>query len=277
MNTKFEEAIYINNNIRKPYSVEEISEMRRNDLDQFLSVKGFLFCPECNLPHLAHNSCNNKTDYFSTYPKDEHDENCSCICQKADRKILVQVDQDISLSRIKNRLEDCLSLLINDKAVANNPFKVFRNEQLLKKAMPTKINYDSDYYIPRKRLTQYMDSDYADQFYIFYGKVKLKSILISDKYHPHIFRIYHFKENRLVCSLKFSDNVYNHLPDTVKAIKNCKDNNDNYVYSCNIAFYTKMTSYYKKDSRVVGNTFFEGVINNSAKIVFQDIVQVNRP
>lgn len=79
----FEEAIFIKGSNRKKYSVEEVTQLRNHDLKTYASVKDYLFCPECEKPHLTHNLCTTKSDYFSTYNKEEHDAECSIKCKKA--------------------------------------------------------------------------------------------------------------------------------------------------------------------------------------------------
>ena len=274
MNNKFEEAIYIRNDKREMYSVEDITELRSDDPQQFHAIKGYLFCPECEIPHLSHKLCSNKEDYFSTYPREFHDDTCSYVCNKADVNVLNAVNENPSLSHINNRLNDCILMLLEDQNVESNPFILDRNNdnKILRVAGINNVVEDYNYYIPRKRLTKYMDISCAKDFMIFYGKVIMKWTKAKhDKgYYPHILRIYHLNEKRLICSLKFSKNVYAHLPDESKGF------DENAEFIRNIAFYTKLSANYKKESKVVGNTFFDGVISDSRKIVFRNIVEVNR-
>ena len=183
MNNKFEEAIYIRNDKREMYSVEDITELRSDDLQQFHAIKGYLFCPECEIPHLSHKLCSNKEDYFSTYPREYHDDTCSYVCNKADVDVLNAVNENPSLSHINNRLNDCILMLMEDQNVEKNPFvlDIDNDDEVLRIAGENNNIEHHNYYIPRKRLTKYMNTSCADNFMIFYGEVLMKWATYENK------------------------------------------------------------------------------------------------
>lgn len=272
MNTKFEEAKYINGIVTRMYSVSEISEIRQNNLQRFSEIKEYIFCPECDQPQLTHNLCQNKKDYLSTRPGQFHMAGCSYECEKATKKILTYLGENHNLNNLQTRLQNCLLLFMRGQAVINNPCIISRqtDDSLLREATNTQVAYEKRYYIPRKRLTNYIDESSIDEFKIFYDTAEFKWCEGSG-YYPHRLNIYHNNPKHLVCSLGFSDNVYNYLP------LECKQFDGTY-FRASIAFYTKLTistEEVQTDLGTESNPYYNGIINDSRKISFLDIFPVD--
>ena len=273
MNTKFEEAKYIKGTVAKMYSVEEISEIRQNNLQLFSAIKEYIFCPECDQPQLTHNLCQNKHDYLSTRSGQFHVAGCSYECEKATKKILTNLSESKNLNNLHTRLQNCLLLLMKVQTVTDNPFIICKETDncLLRESTTTQIVYEKQYYIPRKRLTRYMDDSIVDDFRIFYGEAELKWRKING-YYSHWLNIYHGFQKGLICSLGFSNNIYSHLP------LECKQIGVGIRFRASVAFYTKLTTNtteIKTDSGIENKTYYNGIINDSRKISFLDILPVD--
>lgn len=273
MNTKFEEAIYIKETYSEMYSVEELTEIRKNDLQRFEEIKEYIFCPECNQPQLTHNLCQNKQDYLSTRLGQFHIAGCSYECKKATKKILTLLETKPNLDNLYTRLQNCLLLLMRGQKVTHNPCVICKetDDNLLREATTTKSACEKRYYIPRKRLTNYMDESCTNGFKIFYGSAEFKWRKIEG-YYPHRLNIYHYSQKRLICSLGFSDNVYNHLP------LKCKEFDENVHFKASVAFYVKLTQKTienETDSGMYSKTYYNGIINDSRKISFLDILPID--
>ena len=269
MNTKFEEAKYINGAVTRMYSAEEITAIRNENTQRYNEIKEYLFCPECMQPKLMHNRCQSKQDYFSTYPRQFHVVGCSYECEKATKKILTYLGESKNLNNLHTRLQDCLLLFIKGQAVINNPCIISKQTdvQLLKQTTNTQNAYGKRYYIPRKRLTDCVDQSSIDDFKIFYDTAEFK--WYEDEhggYYPHRLNIYHNNRENLICSLRFSNNVYEHLPLEYRKF-------DDVYFRALIAFYTKLTIH--TDSGTENRTYYEGIINYSLKITFLDILPID--
>lgn len=274
MNTKFEEAKYINGAVTRMYSVEEITTMREEKLQEYCEIRNYLFCPECLQPQLMHNLCQDKQNYFSTYPRQIHIAGCSYECDKATKKILTYLGEKQNLNNLHTRLQNCLLLFIQGQVFVNNPCIISNqtDAHLLRKTTNTQAAYEKRYYIPRKRLTDHMDESSIDDFKIFYGTAECKWCEDEyNRYYPHRLNIYHNNQENLICSLRFSNNVYEHLP------LECKEFDDT-CFRASIAFYTKLTTRTEKiqtDSKIENKTYYEGIINYSLKIAFLDILPID--
>lgn len=272
MANKFEEALYLGNGDRVLYSVEQISSMRKEDNNEYNQLKDHLFCPECELPHLVHHSCTTKSDYFSANPHEQHEECCSFFCNKATKTILENVNDRPDLIKITQRLDKCLEWFIDGiKGDQENPVVIDheRDRDFLNMCIRNNIEQRRNYYIPRKRLIEFLDEDCTKSFRIFYGEVYVRWNKSIDKFHPHKLGIFHIKEGRWICSVKFTDNVYSHLPAEIKT------DDLSQRFRCLIAFYAKMNADYDPNYKVVGNTFYSSVIPHSKLISFRNIVPVD--
>lgn len=126
MNTKFEEAKYINGSITHIYPVETITNMRTNNFQKFSEIKKYLFCPECEHPQLVHNLCQKQNNYFSTSKGQNHISGCSYECDKATKKMLKYLDESPNLNRLYSRLQNCLLMLTKGQNINENPFVICR-------------------------------------------------------------------------------------------------------------------------------------------------------
>lgn len=271
MGIKFEEALFLLHGNRKLYTIDEISDYRQNNNDYYIKIKNYLFCPECEIPHLVHHKCVNKHDYLSTIQNEFHLADCSFSCDKTTKEMLNTINTTPELIHLNQRLNSCLDLLINGEK-RSNPFIIDQenNKDFFEQSKSVSKNRRINYYIPRKRLTKYLNIDCTEDYMIFYGKVKMRwdEKRKNEDYYPNILRIYHIKDGRLICSLKFSDNVYSHLPE------NLRKPDTKIIFIGSIAFYAKMNSHFDKDSKVVGKTFYSAVINDSRKISVRDIIKI---
>lgn len=118
-----------------------------------------------------------------------------------------------------------------------------------------------------------MDDEIVGELKLFYGTVKLAWFNAKGKY-PHRLCIYHLEDERIICSLEFSDNVYSYLDSA------CKQYGKNNKFKASIAFFTKLTNaeikYNNLNNEVKSKIFYNGIINDSRKIAFLEISQINR-
>ena len=182
MNNKFEEAMYINGNEHRLYTVEEISNFRKinNTFPVFLNIKNHLFCPECEIPHLSHNECDNSKDYFSTYPNQNHADGCSYTLERASKDEINALKNDNNIKNLRNRLEHCIELLFQNERTEQNPFIIttynnVHNEEHYGNRRQNRC------YIPRKLLTNYIDDNEIGTPKIYYGDCHCKWFKCKDK------------------------------------------------------------------------------------------------
>ncbi|WP_124098216.1 hypothetical protein [Ruminococcus sp. Marseille-P6503] len=72
----FEEALLKKDSITVKISVEEVTYLRKNNLQKYAEIKDHLHCPECERPHLTHKLCADRANYFATHIGEEHDDDC---------------------------------------------------------------------------------------------------------------------------------------------------------------------------------------------------------
>lgn len=275
MNNKFEEAKYINGTVTKIYPIEEVTALRNHSLEKYNEIKNNFFCPECERPHLVHNLCKNHNSYFSTSKGQSHIVGCSYECDMATKKILSCLEEQSNLERLYARLQNCLLMLTKGESMSENPFVLCQETdyEILKSTATLKSAYEKRYYIPRKRLTSHINDDIIGELKLFYGTVQL-AWFSSEGYYPHRLCIYHLNDERIICSLEFSDNVYNHLDVACKLFDKKKR------FKASIAFFTKINVNIieKRNSNVIEQKkFYNGIINDSRKIAFLEISNIDRP
>lgn len=256
---KFEEALYKDGNETRMYRIEEISQMRERSEEKFLKVRSCLFCPDCGKPHLSHNACEPlKSDYFSTFPRQLHDEGCPFIHEQAtSAQVDWYVEQDKDCKKINNKLKSCLlQLLKGGNKTTASPYIIEIDKTQMSDSGRNEKQSKKSVYIPRKRLTNGISEDDKDVTKIFYGHVKLKCELNSS--NIYCLKFYKLTDSReiLVCSLSYKEKVARYMP--ISPNTNCE---------CDVAFLANLSRGRKKDR---GRGFYyNGWLNDSRLIVFK--------
>lgn len=152
--------------------VQERYEKNNGDISFF---QGRMRCPECKEAILSFTHKTSRCrEYLSKEPSSSHLDNCSYNYDYASKKQIIEYVETISEDQIQDRLESALNMLMNrDSSVdisiksqtqGDNPLiiKSFNGGNSIKRT------------IPRKSLSMWLDKEYEDKVFIFYGKVKLK-------------------------------------------------------------------------------------------------------
>lgn len=249
----FEEAIFIKGSNRKKYSVEEVTKLRKQDLKAYALIKDYLYCPECETPHLTHNLCSTKSDYFSTHNKEKHDIDCSIECPKATAQHLEQLQSDDkALDKLQNRLKAAIVSIFADKKSKHNPFIIKTNASQINN---NDISKDSgktiNYAIPKKRLTNGLSENDINTLKIFYGQVRLRCKKHKKGYKLYVFSSFD-KQLPMICSMYLSQKVYDHM-----------DINEGDCFNCCLAFYAQMEMNVQNDI-----TYYNCVLTDSRKMVW---------
>lgn len=247
----FEETILKKDGVRRFYSIDEISDMRNNNISEFIKIKDYLYCPECEKPRLTHNLCTERPSYFSTYVHEEHTMDCSLKNEKANSSLLSSLEDDESLDKLNNRLKSTLVSLFTDKKSKFNPLIIKTHSVTGDIVTSDFAGSTKNYYIPKKRITNGLSDDDIDTIKIFYGKVCLRCKQIGDSYRLFLINKTNNKST-LICSLYVSKNVYNHLDIQV-----------NDYFECSIAFYSKISLNLKDNKK-----YYNSVLTDSRKIVW---------
>ena len=247
MHIKFEEALYISGSTKIPYSIDKFTKIREANFEEYTILKDFLFCPECNIPHLVHKYCANNHSYFSTHPNEAHDMSCSLSYSKASHKLLADLNSKKNLDVLNMKLKSCLLLLIKGQRNTSNPFLIAEHDTKRSTTSINSVKNSKKYCIPRKRLNCNMDDSVTTEYRIFYGEVILKWRAKTSA-NIRILDIYDCAQKSHICSLRFPNTVYHYL--SVQA----KKYSDEELFTATISFYTKL----EKNSR-----FYNGFISDS--------------
>lgn len=247
----FEEAIFIKGSNRKKYSVEEVTQLRNHDLKTYASVKDYLFCPECEKPHLTHNLCTTKSDYFSTYNKEEHDAECSIKCKKAaSRQLELLQNGDKALDRLQNRLKAVIVAAFSDKKPKHNPYIIkIDSTQTNNSDTSNDSGKTANYALQKKRLTNGLSENDINTLKIFYGYVRLRCKRHKNGYKLYVFSTFD-KQLPMICSIYLSQKVYDHM-----------DISESECFNCYLAFFAQMEMNIQNDK-----TYYNCILTDSRKM-----------
>lgn len=134
-------------------------------------IKGHLFCPECKQPRLAfHNA---QTPYFSTYPLEEHQADCTLRQEELSRDAAAAyVNSKFNFQEIKRQIDSLIVLLGADTQYMNvKDKKGTKKDENAAKA--DDIYKRKKKRLPRKRIDVALTDDDYDCYKLFYGAVSL--------------------------------------------------------------------------------------------------------
>lgn len=253
MNKKFEEAVFINENIHRSYTVEEISALRRNSktLAKYLEIKDHLFCPECEAPQLAHRECDKTKDFFATYPNQNHANECSFNLERASINVINSLKNNNNIQNLQRRLAHCIELIFQNNRPERNPFIITNNNINVHNAGNGINRSQNRYYIPRKLLTNYIDDNEIKMPKIYYGNCRFKWFIYKNQNNRLC--IYHAEQRRYICSLEFYDKAYKYLNDAYKV----------HEFTAYIAFLSEFEEKLDDDS-----IFYNATIYDSRTVYF---------
>lgn len=274
--SKFEEALYLNGTDECPYSLDKIAEMYKSEPAYFENeIRPFLYCPECRKPKLKFNPGSSRQRHYLS-SVGEHSGNCSCQCPPVRTSILKRIDETPDLDNLQARLESCLRQLLKGRQTEKNPC-IFYSENdpfPLKDKKGNRIKVAKNSYIPKKRLTHAINQNLFRVFMMFYGQVELEWHETqgedrANDWYPHKLHVFYGGTEHPICLLKFSDNVYAHLPDGIR-----KYDKEEKRFTALTAFYAKLEDNAGPAADLQGRAPCKTVINDSRKITFLDAVQI---
>lgn len=173
-------------------------------------LKGQLRCPECRQAVLSIVHSGNGKIFFRTVPSSAHDESCSAkVTTKQKAKINTFYEDGENRFFVKSQLESLrrLKLLPSKPHKADIAQAVNFNESM-KKATARSIQSHALFH--KSLNSEFHDCDY-DIYKLFYGNVRFDLML---KETWGFLRCYDAKKNKLLCSIKLSEQVYKNMDTT---------------------------------------------------------------
>lgn len=234
---KFEEFYFDTN--EEIYSVEELLNIYNQDKNTFKKIYyNHMYCPECCKAELSFHP-NANTPHLRTKHSSHHEPSCSCNYESANKRQLDEYYNDSkNFESINRKLKACIDLLIKPpegSSINSNPKNItnIKNEE-------DKFTFDSSgkrVSIRRKKITVALDEtkDYGLPI-LFYGCVIVKWNLKYEVSNVRYIQLKNVENNKLLCSIKVTQSVYENLDDEIKLI-------DDQI--CNVAFMAEMTRYQK--------------------------------
>ena len=179
---RFEQFYYtFDEKLHDLLEVQDEYEKKNGDISKY---KGKMLCPECKKAELKFtHETEKKKAFLSKNPSASHSDTCSYIHEYAPRKVFEEYIQDLSKEQIDGRLESALNLLLNKRIDKKEP-SIAKNDNENPFIIPdinSNLKKQKYYCMPRKSLNVWIDKKDNGKCYIFYGRVKLKSVETSKK------------------------------------------------------------------------------------------------
>lgn len=157
------------------HNLDEVQEHYEKNNCNISYYKGDMRCPDCQKARLAftHKTSKNR-EYLSKEPSSSHLDNCSYNYDYASKKQIIEYVETMNDNQIQDKLEAALNMLMNRSASKdiNINSQAQRDNPLTIKSSNGGNSIQRT--IPRKSLSVWLDKEYEDEVFIFYGKVKFR-------------------------------------------------------------------------------------------------------
>lgn len=222
---KFEEAT-----IWSPYhsmhnlTIDEITNIYENEHIEYLRIKQYMYCPECQKALLNYCHGTVRVPYLQSNNISDHDNKCSFLLNAVSQTKLKKLYNDNTpetLETIKNRLTHLIDFICIGLPTAKNPLVMKDSITITDINEPSKTTKQvTRKSLPRKILNNHISDKDLACIKFFYGKVhiKYKPYYASGKINRAFLYLYMYdntKDNNkgnYICSLNLSQNVIKHLP-----------------------------------------------------------------
>ena len=215
---KFEEVYCATTD--KLVTISEVTYVFVKDKKRFASdFNEKMYCPYCRKARLTF--VNALRPHFRTYPDGDHAEDCIHKKEEMDASEVQKLHKSAAGENTIMRQIDRLAVQFLRSSV--QPEKPAQQKKSLSQhAEPTKIKtkWQTDKFIPRKRIdTQLSEEDYETEK-LFYGKVRIRWEASRTGTSMKLL-IRSIETNRLICRLYLTESVYEHLPKKYTSIDEC--------------------------------------------------------
>ena len=156
---KFEEAT-----IQSPYytvhnlTIDEITNKYENTHIEYLKIKQYMYCPECQKALLNYCHGTVREPYLQAYNITDHDNECSFLLDSISQTKLKKIYTDNTsetLDSIKNRLTHLIDFICMGVSTAENPLIMEDSKVITDKSEPNKtVKLITRKSIPRKSIRQ---------------------------------------------------------------------------------------------------------------------------
>ncbi|GAA0062650.1 hypothetical protein [Clostridium sp. CTA-1] len=166
--------------------VTEYVDLHKGSIGKY---DGEMFCPECRKAELyfVHKTSRNRA-HLRKCPTANHEKNCSYNYVYASRKLVKSHIISLSYDRIQDKLNSIINMLCrpvkdaggnssgeSSKDITNNPMVIKEKKE----------REDIIKSLRRKRLNAWIDESDCGEYFVFYGKVKLKVAEREKKTHEY--------------------------------------------------------------------------------------------
>lgn len=210
------------------FDIELVTEYVDSHNDSIGKYDGEMFCPECRKAELyfVHKTSRNRA-HLRKCPTANHEQNCSYNYAYASKKLIKSHIISLSYDRIQDKLNSIINMLcrpVKDaggsdggeslNGITNNPMVIKEKKEkgdVLKS-------------LRRKRLNAWIDETNCGEYFVFYGKVKLKVVEKEKKTNEdggdsnkyNVLEIYNLSKN-LENGCKFRTSLYRRqIKDDIK-------------------------------------------------------------
>lgn len=178
----FEECYF--STLRSYISVGQIERDVEECRENIAKYKQTIFCPECRQARLSFVSKTSKRkSHLKAIDINEH-KNCSYIYEYAEKNQVVEYFDKFSDEQIEDKLNAILNMLCKKDGITSS----HHNQEIASDDNPMLITVTDDKNthsyraIRRKSLQGWLEVDDKEQWYVFYGQVKLSTKRAKGKY-----------------------------------------------------------------------------------------------
>ena len=209
---KIEEAYICK--LNKKISINELIELRHNNIELLDCLKNELLCPICKEAKLSF-IFRKSTPYLKTKNGEKHQKNCILnqpVMTENERKNFIDTAKPITIIK---QLEKINNLLLGNKS----------SKQSIGDSSEQHYQRSNKKIIPHKRIDYCLDNDDLDTIKYFYGKVNIRWSYDNSK-NNYWLNVLSVNNKINYCNIKITANVYLHLDRLYLQ----EYNNINFVY-----------------------------------------------
>lgn len=159
--------------------VETVANYALTHEDSTVIYDGQMLCPECEMAGLYFvNKTHLRKAHLRRLPSERHMDGCSYNYPRASKRTIQKHFDSLSKEQVQDKLDAVMRMLFKLPAKVDGmpqicDRKTLVNPMLLKACKRNKEVIES---LRRKRLDAWMEETDTDEIFVFYGKVKLKSV-----------------------------------------------------------------------------------------------------
>lgn len=195
--------------------LEYLIKFVESNNDKVGKFEGEMFCPECKKAelHYVHKTSKRRA-HLRRCRTSSHNVGCSYIYDYATKSQTKEIFNSFSYNEIQDKLNSIINMLCKEPRKNRSIEHTEINRKSKDNPMLVSIENNSDNIVRalrRKKLNAWIDASDYDEFFIFYGKVKLevekkqKTIEGKEPYSYYILKVYNPDKNS---NWKFRTSIY---------------------------------------------------------------------